>query len=204
MATARRGGWWWCVVAVAAVIAPSACGRQPAAAEVGQGAAEPAGYLRAFVDAGGTPVVGWPVEAVKPWGSQACIQRFRGGTAGRSALIQYTCQQNLQVFAVTGRLWAAYSEQDDGAERIGYPLGRAGSPYGFPLQLFASPAGDFTEIADGPRGTFTVRAPVLDVYLQGQADGNRFGAPTSAPVTTGDRVVQDFEHGRIDLPLPPT
>jgi hypothetical protein len=144
------------------------------------------------------------VEAVQPWGSLACIQRFRGGSAGRSALIQYTCQANLQVFAVTGKVLDAYNDQDDPAERIGYPLGRAGSPHGFPSQLFASPGGDFTAIVDGPAGTFLVRPPVLDVYLEAQAEGNRFGAPTSPARVADGRAVQRFEHGRIDVALAPT
>lgn len=193
-------------VVAAAVLATAgaACGLGGRAIAVGDGAALPRGYVEAFENAGGAAALGRPLEAVTRWGSRACIQPFHGGSAGHAALIQYTCHENLQVFAVTGRVWDAYTSQKDAAERIGYPLGAASTPWGFTLQLFESPAGDITAIASSDAGTFFVRAPLLDAYLQAEKDGESLGPPTSPMRFVAGRAVQTFARGRLDVAGVPT
>lgn len=176
------------------------CGAESHAYRVGEAAAEPKGYERAYEEAGGPHALGTPTSAVELWGF-GCRQVYKGGRSKTAVLLQDPCGDNQQVFAVTDEFFATYrSAGEEAPVKYGFPMGPRSEWMGGFTQGFGRGGAVETLFMQRPGAPpYVLSRPVLEYYLSFPDRDVRLGYPTSDGSTRADGTLcQQFEHGSIN------
>jgi Cutinase len=161
-----------------------------AKALVGQGAADPSGWRSAW-----STQIGQAINAVHEWGG-GCIQDFRGGTLGDSALMQRNCAG--AVYPVTGAHWRRVAAI--GPTTIGYPTNashRWGATW---TQDFDGGTWSWNAILIPdltPNSGFVVRTGFWSQYRQDGGPAGKWGVPRNDEYATLAGAHQDFTGGTM-------
>ena len=161
-----------------------------ATALVGQGAADPSAWRSVW-----SMQVGQAINAVHAWGG-GCIQDFRGGTLGDSALMQRNCTG--AVYPVTGAQWRKVAQI--GSATLGYPTNashRWGATW---TQDFDGGAWSWNAILIPdltPNSGFVVRNGFWSQYRQDGGPGGKWGVPRSDEYASPAGAHQDFTGGTM-------
>ncbi len=177
--------------------------------QVGAGAPDTSGYVRAYTETGGAEAMGEPTTGVETW-SFGCRQLFSKGGSMTAVLLQQPCGRNQQVFAVTGDFLDLYQQSGGKAPaRYGFPLGRRGEWKDGWTQGFGRRGSLLAFFMQRPgQPPHVLAAPILQHYLSFDDRDVRFGYPTSEQFLAADgRWCQRFEHGVLtaaddDDPVP--
>jgi hypothetical protein len=155
-------------------------------------------FVHALVDAQGVPAMGQPQNAVHWWGP-GCIQDYRGGGRGRSAIMAPRCAG--AAYFVSDYFWSYYAGTYHGSAStvLGYPTR---DPYrpgrGWAQDFNGGRAGPNSLMrGDGRRDVHDVQGAIRAEYLAMGGGRSALGFPVTNQYQWCGIVRQDFIGGSI-------